>query len=272
MSDNRLEAAHPIIELRNVGVRFGAHQVLAGINLAVAAHETLAVVGESGCGKTVLLKLIVGLLQPSQGEVFFEGVSLGSMSEADLTRMRLRVGFLFQQAALFDSLTVFDNVAFGLRAKGGLGETEVTARVRSRLTEVGLPPAVEEKMPAELSGGMRKRVGLARALALDPDVMLYDEPTTGLDPIMTDVINELVLRTRARRPVTSIIVTHEMRTVQKCANRVVMLHPLARIVPGEAQILFDGAPDDLASAKDERVRQFVEGKAMERMSETKVEE
>src|SRR4030095_7477356 len=143
--------------------------------------------------------------------------------------MRLRVGFLFQQAALFDSLNVFDNVAFGLRAKGGLGEAEVSARVRSRLAEVGLSPAVEEKMPAELSGGMRKRVGLARALALDPDVMLYDEPTTGLDPIMTDVINELILRTRARRPVTSVIVTHEMRTVRKCASRVVMLYPRARL-------------------------------------------
>jgi phospholipid/cholesterol/gamma-HCH transport system ATP-binding protein len=272
MSDKRLEAPRPIIELCNVGVRFGAHQVLAGINLAVAAHETLAVVGESGCGKTVLLKLIVGLLQPTEGEVLFESVPLRGMSETDLTRMRLRVGFLFQQAALFDSLNVFDNVAFGLRAKSGLAEADVAARVRSRLTEVGMPPAVEEKMPAELSGGMRKRVGLARALALDPDVMLYDEPTTGLDPIMTDVINELILRTRARRPVTSIIVTHEMRTVRRCAGRVVMLYPHARLAPGEPQILFDGLPDALASATDERVRQFVEGKAMERVSEEKMEE
>ena len=127
-------------------------------------------------------------------------------------------------------------------------------------------------MPAELSGGMRKRVGLARALALDPDVMLYDEPTTGLDPIMTDVINELILRTRARRPVTSIIVTHEMRTVRKCAERVVMLYPHARLAPGESQILFDGPPDALETAADARVRQFVEGKALERVNEVKVEE
>ena len=192
-------------------MRFGAHTVLAGIDIAVHAHESLAVIGESGCGKTVLLKLIVGLLQPTEGEVLFEGRPIRSLGERDLARMRLRVGFLFQQAALFDSLNVFDNVAFGLRAKGGIDEAEIAKRVRDRLLEIGLPEGVERKMPAELSGGMRKRVGLARALALDPDVMLYDEPTTGLDPIMTDVINELILQTRARRPVTSVIVTHEMR-------------------------------------------------------------
>jgi len=257
-----------VIQLRGVGVRFGAHQVLAGIDLAIHAQETLAIIGESGCGKTVLLKLIVGLLQPSEGEVFFEGVPIRSLSDRDLTRMRLRVGFLFQQAALFDSLNVLDNVAFGLRAKGGVSEAEIATRVRERLSEVGLPEAVERKMPAELSGGMRKRVGLARALALDPDVMLYDEPTTGLDPIMTDVINELILRTRARRPVTSVIVTHEMRTVRKCAGRVVMLYPQSRLAAGESQILYDGQPDALSSAADERVRQFVEGQAQERLSET----
>ncbi len=261
----------PVIQLRGVGVRFGRHEVLAGIDLAVGAHETLCVIGESGCGKTVLLKLVVGLLRPTEGEVLFEGTPLSALSERDLTRMRLRVGFLFQQAALFDSLNVFDNVAFGLRAKGGVTEAEVAKRVRERLLEVGLPEAVEAKMPAELSGGMRKRVGLARALALDPDVMLYDEPTTGLDPIMTDVINSLILQTRAKRPVTSVIVTHEMRTVQKCAGRVVMLYPRSRLVPGEAQVLYDGPPDGLATATDERVRQFVQGEAKERMSETKAE-
>jgi phospholipid/cholesterol/gamma-HCH transport system ATP-binding protein len=257
----------PVIELRGVGVRFGRQEVLRGIDLAVRPHETVCVIGESGCGKTVLLKLIVGLLRPTEGEVRFEGTPLQKLPETELTRMRLRVGFLFQQAALFDSLSVYDNVAFGLRAKGGHTEADIRTRVRDRLTEVGLPASAEPKMPAELSGGMRKRVGLARALALDPDVMLYDEPTTGLDPIMTDVINELILQTRRRRPVTSIVVTHEMRTVRKVAHRVVMLYPLARLEPGEPQVLYDGPANGLAAAADPRVRQFVEGDARDRVTD-----
>jgi phospholipid/cholesterol/gamma-HCH transport system ATP-binding protein len=271
VSDESPDQVRPIIQLRGVGVRFGVHPVLAGIDLTIRAQDTLAIIGESGCGKTVLLKLIVGLLQPTEGEVLFEGAPISALSDRDLTRMRLRVGFLFQQAALFDSLNVFDNVAFGLRAKGAVSEAEIATRVRERLHEVGLPEAVERKMPAELSGGMRKRVGLARALAIDPDVMLYDEPTTGLDPIMTDVINELILQTRNKRPVTSVIVTHEMRTVRKCADRVVMLYPHSRLTAGESQILYDGPPGALASAADERVRQFVEGQAKERLNETSLE-
>lgn len=257
----------PIVQLRGVSVRFGRQAVLAGIDLDIRPHDTLCVIGESGCGKTVLLKLIVGLLRPTEGEVLFEGTPLAKLSDRDLTRLRLRVGFLFQGAALFDSLNVYDNVAFGLRAKGGMAEPDIRTRVRDRLTEVGLPTMAEPKMPAELSGGMRKRVGLARALALDPDVMLYDEPTTGLDPIMTDVINELILQTRRRRPVTSVIVTHEMRTVQKVGDRVVMLYPLGRLAPGEPQILYDGPPAGLATATDPRVRQFVEGDAKDRFAE-----
>jgi phospholipid/cholesterol/gamma-HCH transport system ATP-binding protein len=259
-----------VIEFKQVNLSFGRQQVLANIDLAIRTRETVCFIGESGCGKTVLLKLIVGLLAPTTGEVLFEGASLQSLAEAQLTRLRLRVGFLFQQAALFDSLSVFDNVAFGLRAKG-VGEAEAAHRVRDRLRDVGLPQTAEAKMPAELSGGMRKRVGLARALALDPDVMLYDEPTTGLDPIMTDVINELILQTRRRRPVTSIVVTHEMRTVRKCADRVVMLAPRSRQEPGEPQILYDGPQDGLAEASDPRVQQFVRGEAGERIRELKEE-
>jgi phospholipid/cholesterol/gamma-HCH transport system ATP-binding protein len=184
-----------------------------------------------------------------------------------LTAQRLRFGFLFQGAALFDSLSVYDNVAFGLRAKGGRTETEVRDTVRQRLQDVGLPANVEEKKPAELSGGMKKRVGLARALALNPEVMLYDEPTTGLDPIMSDVINELILRARQGHAMTSVVVTHDLKTAAKVADRVVMLYPLARLQAGESQVIFDGTPDELAQCPDPRVRQFVQGEARDRLTE-----
>jgi phospholipid/cholesterol/gamma-HCH transport system ATP-binding protein len=266
-----MEMNDPMIRLRGVSMRFGRQQVLSNISLDIHPQQTVVLIGESGCGKSVTLKLVVGLLTPTEGEVFFEGKPLRQMSERELTEMRLRAGFLFQQAALFDSLNVFDNVAFGPRAKGGMSEDAIRQRVRERLQEVGLPEAAESKMPAELSGGMRKRVGLARALALDPDVMLYDEPTTGLDPIMTDVINELILQTRRRRPVTSLVVTHELRTVRKVADRVVMLYPFGRLQPGESQILYDGPPEELANCPDPRVRQFVEGEAGERLMELRGE-
>ncbi|MGL6072730.1 MAG: ABC transporter ATP-binding protein [Fimbriiglobus sp.] len=263
--------SEPLLRLDDVSVQFGSQAVLSRISLDIHAHQTLVLIGESGCGKSVTLKLIVGLLKPTSGEVYFEGKPVSRMSERELTTMRLRVGFLFQQAALFDSLSVYDNIAFGLRAQGILKETEIRDRVRERLLEVGLPTTSDTKMPAELSGGMRKRVGLARALALNPDVMLYDEPTTGLDPIMTDVINELILQTRSRRPVTSIVVTHEMRTVHKVADRVVMLYPLARLQAGEQQVLFDGPPQRLLTNINPRVRQFVEGEARDRLTELRLE-
>jgi len=260
-------ADEPMIRLRGVSMRFGKHRVLENVHLDIHARETLAIIGESGCGKSVTLKLIVGLLKPTEGEVSFEGRSLAAMKEPELTAMRLRVGFLFQGAALFDSLDVYHNVAFGLRAKGGISTEAIRQKVRMRLQDVGLPLTVETKMPSELSGGMRKRVGLARALALDPDVMLYDEPTTGLDPIMTDVINDLILQTRKRQPVTSLIVTHEMRTVMKAADRVVMFYPLSRLNPGEPQVIYDGPSHGLTTCPDERVRQFVLGEARDRLGE-----
>jgi phospholipid/cholesterol/gamma-HCH transport system ATP-binding protein len=256
-----------LISLQQVTMQFGAQRVLHAIDLDIQRGQTLTIIGESGCGKTVLLKLIIGLLRPTVGRVLFDGQDLGKLSERELTQQRLRFGFLFQGAALFDSLSVYDNVAFGLRAQGRKSEAEIAEIVRQRLQEVGLPPSVMTKKPAELSGGMKKRVGLARALALDPEVMLYDEPTTGLDPIMTDVINELILQTRRQRPVTSIIVTHEMKTVNKVADRVVMLYPLSRLKPGEPQILFDGTPDQLRACSEPRVRQFIEGEARDRLQE-----
>lgn len=257
----------PLIQLEKVSMRFGRQPVLSDLEFGVPRGQTVCVIGESGCGKTVLLKLIIALLQPTAGRILFDNRNLLELDEDHLTKQRLRFGFLFQGAALFDSLTVFDNVAFGLRELKRYTDFEVRDNVRQRLQEVGLPAEVETKMPAELSGGMKKRVGLARALAIGPEVMLYDEPTTGLDPIMSDVINELILQTRRRRPVTSIVVTHDMKTVYKVADRVIMLYPLPRLGPGEPQIIFDGSKADLEQCRDERVVQFVEGRAGERLNE-----
>ena len=256
-----------VIELDRVGVRFGSHAVLRDISLTVSRGQTLAVIGESGCGKTVLLKTIIGLLRPSGGEVRFDGRNLAELGDRELTRQRIRFGFLFQQAALFDSMTIAQNVAFPLRQHSNKSAEEIRGVVLARLAEVGLPEDVLGKKPAELSGGMRKRVGLARALALEPEVMLYDEPTTGLDPIMSDVINELILGTRRHHPVTSIVVTHDMRTAQKVADRVVMLFPLSRLAGDEPQILYDGPADRIERAGDNRVSQFVRGEAGERLME-----
>jgi phospholipid/cholesterol/gamma-HCH transport system ATP-binding protein len=258
---------HHLITLDQVSLAFGPQQVLRELTLDIERGQTLVVIGESGCGKTVLLKLIIGLLTPTKGRVVFDGKNWQDLNDRRVTEQRLRFGFLFQSAALFDSLTVFENVAFSLREGGRFSAIEIRDRVAQRLQEVGLPAGAEAKKPAELSGGMKKRVGLARALAIDPEVMLYDEPTTGLDPIMSDVINELILQTRRRHPVTSIVVTHDMRTVEKVADRIVMLHPLARLGPGESQIVFDGRPAELHECLDLRVRQFVEGEARDRINE-----
>ena len=257
----------PVIELRGLSRAFGLHPVLRDVSLTVRRGETLAVIGESGCGKSVLLKLIIGMLDPSHGDVNWFGKSLKQRREPEIHRDRLRFGYLFQSAALFDSLTVFENIAFGLRQNTNMVESQITQIVHERLRDVGLTITAASKKPAELSGGMKKRVGLARALALNPEIVLYDEPTTGLDPIMTDVINELILRTRERQPVTSIVVTHEMSTVRKVADRVVMLYPLSRLSPEEPQIVFAGTADEAFSTSDPRVSQFVHGQARERLME-----
>ena len=247
----------PVVVLDRVSMWFGPQLVLRDISLSVRRGETLLVIGESGCGKTVLLKLVVGLLRPAAGRVLFECKDLAERSEGELVPVRRRFGFLFQGAALFDSLSVYENVAYPLRALHTLREPEVRNRVLARLKEVGLAESAADKMPAELSGGMRKRVGLARALALDPEVMLYDEPTTGLDPVMTELINDLIVQTRERRPVTSVVVTHEMKTVRRVADRVVMLFPLSRLGPSDPQVIYDGPPDGLEASPDERVHKFV---------------
>jgi phospholipid/cholesterol/gamma-HCH transport system ATP-binding protein len=260
-------AANPLIELQQLSVRFGRQQVLRDITLSVPRGQTLAVIGESGCGKTVLLKTIIGLILPTAGSAAFDGRELGQLSDQELTALRTRFGFVFQNAALFDSMTIEENILFPLRQHQPRHDVEHQRAMRSLLTEVGLPETVLTKRPAELSGGMRKRVGLARALIMRPEAVLYDEPTTGLDPIMSDVINELMIRTRDRYHVTSVIVTHDMTTARKVADRVVMLYPLNRLQPDEPQILFDGPPDKLDSTRDRRVTQFVRGEAGDRMEE-----
>jgi phospholipid/cholesterol/gamma-HCH transport system ATP-binding protein len=256
-----------LIEVRKVSMRFRYQQVLRDIDLTIHRGETVCIIGESGCGKTVMLKLLIGLLHPTQGSVWFDRRDVASLGGKELVKMRLRFGFLFQMAALFDSLTVFDNVAFGLREHHFCDEAHVRQIVTERLHEVGLPPEVESKKPAELSGGQRKRVGLARALAIGPEVMLYDEPTTGLDPIMSDVINELILQTQQSMKTTGVVVTHDMKTVTKVADRVIMLYPLARLGPHDSQVLYDGPAADLEQSPDPRVGQFVRGEAGERLRE-----
>ncbi len=260
-------ATDPILEIRDLDVRFGRQQVLRDITLSVPRGESLAIIGESGCGKTVLLKTLIGLVKPQHGYVEFDGQRIDQLSEQQLAEQRTRFGFVFQNAALFDSMTVAENILFPLRQHRPKERKQHQQEMLDRLGEVGLPTSVLTKRPAELSGGMRKRVGLARALIMQPEVLLYDEPTTGLDPIVSDVINELMMRTRESYGVTSIIVTHDMKTAHKVADRVVMLYPQSRLEPDESQILFDGTPAEIDRSQDRRVAQFVRGEAGDRLME-----
>jgi len=267
MTDRSPPNAAALLNVEHLHVNFGAQAVLRDVHLMIPRGQTLAVIGESGCGKTVLLKALIGLIRPTKGKVLFDGHNLAQLADKELVQQRIRFGFLFQNAALFDSMTIGQNVAFPIRQHRHPTDREVQELVLARLAEVGLPDTVVVKKPAELSGGMRKRVGLARALVLNPELMLYDEPTTGLDPIMSDVINELIMSTRRTHLVTSIVVTHDMRTARKVADRVVMLYPLSRLAPDEPQVLYDGPPSELDNCRDRRVSQFVHGEAGERLME-----
>jgi phospholipid/cholesterol/gamma-HCH transport system ATP-binding protein len=261
------ESPRYLVDIEGLSVDFGRQQVLRGINLKIPRGQTLAIIGESGCGKTVLLKTIIALIRPTLGTVVFDGKDLNKLGERELTHERIRFGFVFQGAALFDSMTIAQNIAFPLRQHAKKSQEELHGILLARLAEVGLPENVLKKKPGELSGGMRKRVGLARALALEPEIILYDEPTTGLDPIMSDVINELILGTSRHHPVTSIVVTHDMNTAKKVADRVAMLYPLSRLKKDEPQILYDGPPERIERCPDSRVTQFVRGEAGERLME-----
>jgi phospholipid/cholesterol/gamma-HCH transport system ATP-binding protein len=265
------EQSGGLIELHDLCVSFGRQEVLRDLTLSVPRGQTLAIIGESGCGKTVLLKLIIGLLRPTSGFVIFDGRRIDELSDKALTAERARFGFVFQNAALFDSMTIADNVAFPLRENRRTRPDEAERLVAAGLAEVGLPASIMSKRPAQLSGGMRKRVGLARALVMNPEVLLYDEPTTGLDPIMSDVINELIVRTRQQHQVTGVVVTHDMKNAQRTSDRIVMLYPLSRLRGNESQIIFDGTPQEIMQSKDKRVSQFVRGEAGERLMEMRTE-
>jgi len=239
--------AGPVISLRNVSKSFGDKVVLDGADLAIAAGETVAIMGASGSGKTVTLKIINGLMTPDAGEVEVLGNPVSRMSERQLIPLRLRVSYLFQGGALFDSMNVFENIAFPIREHRHPSEEELAARVAELLRLVHLE-GVEKLYPAELSGGMKKRVALARALALEPEIILYDEPTTGLDPVTGKAIGELIVDLHRRLGVTSVIVTHEIPFVTRVARRVVFLD--------DGRFLDSGTPAQAASEGPEKGREF----------------
>jgi len=242
----------PIIRLVDVHKSFGRLRVLAGLNLEIERGKSTVIIGPSGSGKSVLLKHIVGLIRPDRGEVWFENQRVDQLAEAELVEVRKRIGFLFQLGALFDSMTVGDNICFPLVQHTQLSRAEMAARCASVLDVVGLD-GIEQKMPSSLSGGQRKRVALARAVVLQPDVVLYDEPPTGLDPMRSDVINELIRALGRQLGITSVVVTHDMASASKVADRVVMLYG--------GKLVADGTPEEIRHHPDDLVQRFIHGQA-----------
>ena len=247
-----------MIEIRGLWKRFGAKEVLKGLDLTIRDGETIVIIGGSGCGKSVLLKHIMGLMEPEQGSITMDGVDLFLLSSREQDQFRLSLGMLFQGAALFDSLTVRQNVGFSLYEHTDMVPKEIEKRVKEKLSLVGLY-GIEELMPSDLSGGMKKRVGLARAICNEPKIILYDEPTTGLDPINADSINDLILRMQEKLKVTSIVVTHDMTSAYKVANRIAMLY--------DGKIIGIGSPDEIKDTVNPIIRQFITGSAKGPMNE-----
>lgn len=241
-----------MISVRQLSKTLGAQTVLHGLDLEIASGETCVIIGRSGCGKSVLLKHLIGLFQPTSGEVWVEGEEITHLPERKLGGIRKKLGMLFQSAALFDSMNVEENIAFPLREAGVKNEREIRERVAEALEMVDLA-GEQQKMPEKLSGGMRKRVGLARTIVGRPACILYDEPTTGLDPIAADSINHLIRRLQKRLQVTSVVVTHDMRTAFTIADRIAFLH--------EGRIYFHGTVDALKAAQDAVITDFIEGRS-----------
>ncbi len=241
-----------MIEVRDLKKKFGPQPILDGVSFQIQEGESLVIIGRSGGGKSVLLKHIIGLLQPDAGAVVIDGEDITHLNERNLIRVRSKFGMVFQGAALFDSMTVAENVAFAFRRERKFTEKEIARKVAEALDMVELP-GIEKKMPSELSGGMRKRVGLARAIVYHPQIVLYDEPTTGLDPVVSDSIDKLIIRVTECLKVTSVVVTHDMRSARRVGKRLVMLH--------NKKIYANGTPEDIFASTDPVVRQFIDGVA-----------
>mgnify|MGYP001574226367 FL=1 len=241
-----------MIEIINISKSFTSLKVLDNLNLIINSGEVIVIIGRSGCGKSVLLKHIIGLIKPDMGQVIIDGNDMTRLEEYEMNKLRLSFGMLFQGSALFDSMTVGENVGFTLKEHTNMPEKDIQKKVANSLELVGLL-GIEKLMPSELSGGMKKRVGLARAICNDPKIILYDEPTTGLDPIMADAINDLIIDLNNKLNVTSIVVTHDMVSAFKIADRIAMLY--------KGKIITIGTSDEIRNTKDPIVKQFITGAA-----------
>lgn len=245
-----MEKSENILAIRDLQRSFGSQRVLKGVNLNIQRGLITVIIGGSGCGKSVMLKHIIGLMRPDFGKILLEGVDLFSLNREELKNARTRFGMLFQDAALFDSMNVYENIAFPIREhRPTMPEDAIAELVAEKLKQVGLP-GVERKMPSELSGGMRKRVGLARAIVLNPEIILYDEPTTGLDPVMSKAIDDLIVSTHQHTEATTIIISHDIRATIRIANKVAMLH--------DGRIVAEGTPQQMVASREPIVRDFIQ--------------